>query len=163
MISVIKTDKKSARGLRNVLDGNLELFKGFEFNENGKLSNTLIAPHTSAINRETGEMKITIPSFIPEGMISAPPAATHFRLISGGSALDFENKKPEVSLDSTEEFPLNNVATREIVLNTKVPPNSTHTLFLALGIEFYQEMNKVMYRLMDESFNALAMVKVSPR
>jgi hypothetical protein len=162
MISVIKSDHKSARGLRNVLDGRLELFEGFEFNENGKLPNTIRAPYKPAIDRVTGEMKISIPSFIPQKMVSAPEAATHFKLISAGSALDFDSKKPEVSLDSSVELPLNNVATGEIVLQNMVPANSTHPLFLVLGIEFYQQVNQVMYRLRDESFNALAVVKVSP-
>jgi len=162
MISVIKADTKSKRGFRNVLDGKLDLFEGFEFNEKGKLSNTITAPYKPAIDRETGEMTISIPSFIPQKMVFAPAAATHFKFISGGSALEFESKKPEVSLDSSAELPLNNVATGEIVLNIKVPANSTHPLFFALGVEFYQEMNGVMYRLTDGSFNALAMVKVRP-
>ena len=161
MISVMQADTKSARGLRNVLDGNLELLEGFEFNEQGKLSVMLTAPYSSDINRETGEMKISIPAFIPQKMVTAPEAATHVRLVSGGAALDFENKNFKVDLQRSAELPLDNVAPNNIVLNNMLPANSTHPLFLALGVEFYQEVNDVLYRLRDGSFNAAAIVKVS--
>jgi hypothetical protein len=162
MISVVQADGKSERGLRNVLDGKLELVEGFEFNEHGKLSNIFRAPYSSAINRETGEMKISIPAFIPQEMVTAPPSATHLKLISGGAELDFENKAFKVDFNSSRELPLNNVGTPEIVLNNVVPVNSTQPLFLALGIDFYQEVNGVMYRLTDGTFNAMAIVKVHP-
>ena len=38
---------------------------------------------------------------------------------------------------------------------------STHPLFLAMGIEFYQEVNGTMYPLKNGAYNALALVKLS--
>ena len=163
MISVLQADTKSARGLRNVLDGRLELTERFEFNEQGKLTTILTAPYSSAINRETGELTVSIPPFIPEGLITAPQNATHFKLISGGAEVDFENKKCKLAVDHSPALPLNHVATNEIVLKNMVPANSTHPLFLVLGVEFYQLVNVVMYRLTDGSFKALAIVNVSAR
>ena len=147
--------------MRNVLNGKLELVEGFEFNEKGKLSVMLTAPYSSLINRETGEMKISIPAFIPQEMVIAPEAATHVGLISGGAELDFGNKNFKVDMQSSAKLPLNNVATNNIVLNNMVPANSTHPLFLALGVVFYQQVNEVLYRLTDGSFNALSIVKVA--
>ena len=161
MISVVHADTKSARGMRNVLDGKLELMEGFEFNEYGKLASILTAPYSSVINRETGELTVSIPSFIPQGMVTAPPSATHFKLISGGAELDFENQKCNVALNSSAELPLNGETTNNIVLNHMVPANSTHPLFLVLGIEFFQHVNEYVYPLRDRSFHALAIVKVS--
>ena len=103
--------------MRNVLNGKLELVEGFEFNEKGKLSVMLTAPYSSLINRETGEMKISIPAFIPQEMVIAPEAATHVGLISGGAELDFGNKNFKVDMQSSAKLPLNNVATNNIVLN----------------------------------------------
>jgi hypothetical protein len=163
MISVMQADTTSARGMRNMLDGKLELVEGFEFNENGKLGVTLRAPYTSHINRETGEMKISIPVFIPQQMIVAPEAATHVGFISGGAAVEFGSKNFKLDLQSSDKLALDNVTTNNIVLNNMVPANSTLPLFLALGVEFYQEVNGVLYRLRDGAFNAAAIVKVSPR
>jgi len=47
-----------------------------------------------------------------------------------------------------------------INLANAVTAASTHPLFLALGIEFYQEVNGQMYPLKNGAFNALALVKV---
>jgi hypothetical protein len=161
MISVLQADTRSARGMRSVTTGKVTLLEGFEFNEHGALSHTLVTSYTSDINRETGEMKISIPAFIAHEQIKAPAAATHFKLISGGAEMDFENGKFSVVTDSSAELPLNNVTTDEIILKNTVQANSTHPLFLALGVEFYQELNGSLYRLRDETFNALAIVKVS--
>jgi hypothetical protein len=51
-------------------------------------------------------------------------------------------------------------ATAVINLNNSVTANSTHPLFLVLGIEFYQDVN-VKYPLKNGAFNALSIVKVS--
>src|SRR5204862_7556982 len=47
MMRVIQADETSARGLRNVIDGEAELLSGFEFNGNGKLATTIYAPFTA--------------------------------------------------------------------------------------------------------------------
>ncbi len=52
-------------------------------------------------------------------------------------------------------------ATAVINLNNSVTANSTHPLFLVLGIEFYQDVNGVKYPLKNGAFNALSIVKVS--
>ena len=61
---------------------------------------------------------------------------------------------------STAVLPWDTNATAVIDLENTVTAASTHPLFLALGIEFYQEVNGQMYPLKNGSFNALALVKV---
>jgi hypothetical protein len=161
MISVLRADTKSPRGMRKVIEGNVELLEGFEFNEPGNLRTTFVAPNASDINRITGELKISIPPFNPLELVTAPPAATHFKFFSAGGAIDFENNSCTVDVHSGPELLLNDVQTEEIVFNNIVPANSTHTFFLLLGVEFIQQVNAAMYPLKDRSFNALAIVKVS--
>ena len=48
-----------------------------------------------------------------------------------------------------------------INLNNNVTANSTHPLFLVLGVEFYQDVNGVKYPLKNGAYNALSIVKVS--
>ena len=45
MINVLQADMTSIRGLRNVIDGEVDLLLGFEFNIRGKLGTTLFAPY----------------------------------------------------------------------------------------------------------------------
>jgi hypothetical protein len=161
MVKVVKADTTNPRGLRNVIDGEAELLEGFDFNVNSKLSTTIFAPYTATINRVSGELTVAIPSFIPLNMISAPAGATHFKITSAGVEVDFEQQTYVVQTQLTAELPWNNTATVAINLVNAVTANSTHPLFLALGIEFYQEVNGSMYTLKNGAFNALSLVKVS--
>lgn len=160
MMKVIQADATNPRGLRNVIDGEAELLLGFDFNINGKLGTTLYAPFTPTINRVTGEMVITLPPFIPLNMIKAPAGTTHFRINSAGVEVNFEQKQYVVDLKTTAQLPWNNTATAAITLTANVTANSTHPLFLALGIEFFQEVNGSMYPLKNGAFNPLALVNV---
>jgi hypothetical protein len=160
MVKVIQADATNPRGLRNVIDGEAELLEGFEFNKNGKLATTLFAPYTSLIDRVTGLLTVNIPSFIPSTMISAPSGTTHVKIISAGVEIDFENERFVVDAQETVQMPWDVNATPVIDLQSAVPANSVHPLFLALGIEFYQEVNGVMYPLKNGAFNSLALVKV---
>ncbi|HMK27178.1 MAG TPA: hypothetical protein VK483_14195 [Chitinophagaceae bacterium] len=161
MMTVIKADATNERGRRNIIDGETELLEGFDFNVNGKLSTTLFAPFTANINRVTGALAVNIPSFIPANVIQAPAGTTHFKIVSGGAEIDFENKTYVADKQSTVELAWDNTATAVINLDNAVTAASTHPLFLALGVEFLQEVNGAFYPLKNGAFNALSLVKVS--
>lgn len=160
MVKVIQADLISDRGLRNVIDGEAELLFGFEFNIRGKLGTSLYAPFTGSIDRVSGEAKVSILSFIPANMIAAPSGTTHFKIISGGAAIDFEAETFEFATSQTAILPWDVTPTALIDQVNALPPNSTNPLFLALGIEFYQQINGQMYPLKNGAFNPLAVVKV---
>ena len=160
MVKVIQADVTSVRGKRNVIDGEAELLEGFEFNIRSKLGTTLFAPFTAVIDRVAGTLIVNIPSFIPFNMVAAPSGSTHFKITSAGAAVDFENETFEVDTNETAQLPWDMAATAVINLANAVTANSTNPLFLALGIEFYQDVNGVKYPLKNGAYNALALVKV---
>ncbi|MGZ3821635.1 MAG: hypothetical protein ACXVB6_13645 [Mucilaginibacter sp.] len=102
-----------------------------------------------------------IPSFVPQNMIAAPVGASHFKIVSAGAEVDFENKTYTVNTDSSDLLPWDATATTLINLTSTLTPGSSLPLFLVLGIEFYQEVNGEEYPLKNGSFNALSIVKVS--
>jgi len=161
MVRVIQADLVNERGLRNVIDGEAELLEGFEFNIRGKLGTSMYAPYTGAIDRVTGAITVDIPPFVPVNMIVAPSGTTHYKIISGGASIDFEAELFEVQTSATGILPWDAVATVAVAHTNQVLANSTKPLFLALGIEFYQEVNGQMYPLKNGAFNPLALVKVS--
>ncbi|MBS1738850.1 MAG: hypothetical protein JSS98_20025 [Bacteroidetes bacterium] len=161
MLKVVQADAVNPRGERNVIDGEAELLQGFEFNINGKLGTTLYAPFTAAIDRVSGALTIDIPAFVPIHMIAAPGGSTHYKIISAGVEVDFENETYVIDTQDTAIQPWDATATAAISLANSLPAASTHPLFLALGVEFYQEVNGQMYPLKNGAFNALALVKVS--
>jgi hypothetical protein len=161
MVEVIQEDTTNPRGLRNVIDGEAELLESFEFNISGKLGTTLYAPFTGTIDRVAGTLTANIPAFVPINMIAAPGGTTHFKVVSAGAEVDFENETFVMSANASGVLPWDATATAVINLANAVTPNSTSPLFLVLGIEFYQEVNGQMYPLKNGAFNPLAIVKVS--
>jgi hypothetical protein len=161
MIKVIQADLVSIRGMRNVIDGEAELLQGFEFNIRGKLGTSLFAPFVGAIDRVTGTISVDIAPFIPANMIAAPSGTTHFKIISAGSEVDFEAETFVEAHSETAILPWDNTLTVAISQENAVTAASTKPLFLALGVEFFQEVNGQMYSLKNGAYNPLALVTVS--
>jgi hypothetical protein len=161
MVKVIQADVTNVRGLRNVIDGEAELLLGFEFNIGSRLEATLIAPYTVTIDRATGNTGVQIPAFDPRLLIAAPQGATHARIVAGGAVIDFENDTQVAAISQSADIDLSVVNQPAINLANALTANSTSPIFVALGIEFYQRVNNVMYPLSNGAFNALTLVQVS--
>jgi hypothetical protein len=80
---------------------------------------------------------------------------------TGSASIDFEAGVYESIQSSTDAIPVDGAATAASTLQNAVTANSTHPLFLLLGIEFYQVVNGASYTLKNGAFNALSLVKVS--
>ena len=65
-----------------------------------------------------------------------------------------------VMKSETVILPWDAVATAPVNHINNVTPASTKPLFLALGLEFYQEVNGQMYSLKNGAYNPLALVAV---
>lgn len=160
MMRVIQLDKTSERGQRNVIDGETELLQGFDFNENASFKQCFFAPYEVQLERDNGTAQVEIESFVPTDKIVYPEGATHFKIVSAATAVDFEADyfisivKDSGLLDlKAENIP-------PITLNNQLPNGLTHPLFYVLGVNFYQEVNDKMYPLNNGSYNALNIVKV---
>ena len=144
-----------------MIDGEAELLNGFEFNIRGKLGTSLFAPFVGVIDRVAGDITVDLAPFIPVNMIAAPSGTTHYKIISAGAEIDFEAETFVVSNSETGILPWDAVETVAISQTNPVTAASTKPLFLALGVEFYQEVNGAMYSLKNGAFNPLALVQVS--
>jgi hypothetical protein len=161
MMKVVKADATSDRGERNVLDGELELLEGFEFNEGGKLSQTFFAPFTASIDRANSAIAVQMPSFVPINMIAAPAEATHYQIVSAGGFIDFTTGGNGIITNATEAQPLGSEATVAAIHAFDAGASATQPMFIVLGIAFYQEVNGRNYSLKNGAYNALSIVKVS--
>lgn len=161
MVRVVKLDAVNLRGERNVIDGETELLEGFEFNVRGKLGSSFYARYTAGIDRATGKLTVDIPAFVPVNMIAAPAGTTHFKVISGGTEVDFTNETFVTDTKESDILPLDGTPTEAISLENSVTAGSTLPLFVAMGLEFFQQVNGVMYSLKNGAYNSLSLVKVS--
>jgi len=112
------------------------------------------------IDRVAGNLSINVPAFVPGNMIAAPQGATHVKLISAGVEIDFETGVYVMNTSQSAEIVIGPQNEAAIALNNAVTPASTKPLFLAFGVEFYQEVNGIRYPLKNGAYNALALVKV---
>ncbi|MET3878819.1 hypothetical protein [Chitinophaga sp. OAE865] len=161
MLRVIQADATNARGQRNVIDGEVELLNGFEFNANGRLGGTLYAPFAASIDRGTGVLKVDMPAFVPVNLLASPAGATHFQITIAGAEIDFEAETIVNATAAGAETAISATPTEVMNLSVNLTANSTRPLFLAMGIEFFQKVNGVSYSLKNGAYNALALVAIS--
>lgn len=161
MVRVLKADLTSVRGQRNVLDGELELLTGFEFNSTGNVSSTVFTPFSTEIDRVSGKLSVTFPAFDPKTGLYAVPGATHFKLKAGAAEIDFENEVQKSASQWSVSLALDAPVTTPISLECELSENSTHPLFLAVGIEFFQFVNGHEYPLSNGSYNGLVLSAIS--
>jgi hypothetical protein len=160
MTQVIKSDTVNARGSRTAGTGDLLLLKGFEFNAGAVLGSTVFAPYTVAVNRATGNVSISLPTFVPLSAIIVPQGATHFELLAGAAAIDFAAQTFQSASTQSAPIAWDANATAQITLSLTLPAGSTMPVFVVLGIQFYQQVNGSQYPLTDKSSNALSLVTV---
>jgi hypothetical protein len=160
MLRAIQKDQTNVRGARNIVEGELELLTGFDFNIEGKLNATLYAPFNTTVDRAGGSLAVDIPDFIPGNSIAFPSGATHFKILAGAAEVDFEEEVFNFSKAETGEILLDQNPTGDLNLNAGITAATDRDLFLVLGLEFMQEVNGAMYPLKNGAYNPLTIIEV---
>jgi hypothetical protein len=118
-------------------------------------------PLIHLIDRVTGNVTVSIPSFIPNEMIAAPVGTTHFRFSLAAAEIDFENQVFNTLSVQSAFVVWNNQPSGELDLAVQLPAASTHPLFALLDIEFVQDVNNAKYSVKNGAFNACSIIKVN--
>lgn len=160
MMKVVQSDSLNARGERNAANGDVTLLEGFEFNSGSQLDKMFFVPYEATIERAGGILTIDIPEFNPKQQITAPPGATHFRLIAGAAELDFAAGSYSSSTTQSADLVLSPNLQPALQLTHGVTAGSTKSLFLVFGIVFFQDVNTLLYSLRNGAYNALTIAKV---
>ncbi len=160
MMRVVKADTVNIRGGRTVVDGDLSLLKGFEFNINGILSLVLSVQYTHSYDRALGELTVSLPAFIPLDALSTQAGTTHFRINTAAVEINWADETFITDVKTSAEFPWDPVMLPAQSFTLNVTPASTKPVFLLLGIDFYQHVNGFTYPLKNGSFNSLAIINV---
>ena len=93
--------------------------------------------------------------------MASPAGATHFKILAAGAEIDFEAGTFVNGSAASAELPIDAAETAMMNLTVNVTDNSTKPLLLALGVEFYQQVNGALYSLKNGAYNALAPVDIS--
>lgn len=153
-------DSVSARGERKVSLGiqtteGKQLLKGFDFNNRAPLGSVFYG--TTTLDTTTGAL--TVAPFQPQILLRIPEGATHFSMQSAFLNLDFETGVSAITYSDEEVFPYGNTSVGTVLTPASVPTGTGTQLYLFL-IQFYQEVNSVLYPLNNGAFNVLHVVDV---
>ncbi len=160
MVKVLQTDAIHGKGERTVSNGNLLLLEGFQFNKNIVLNTVLKEPFIVTVDRPTGQLTVAFPSFVPDAKVSAPTGTTHYRIMTAAAEIDFVTGATVINRQVTANLPWDDNPAAALSLQQQVTPNSTHPLFLVLGIEFMIITNGQIIT-QSVGLNALQLIKVS--
>lgn len=160
LVKVIRADMTHPAGQRTIIARHTTLLEDFNFNRHGSLHKTFLAAYSASIDRTTGSFTVYVPTFNPSASLRTPSGATHLRFTACGVSADFESGVYESALVHSSEISLEKPIPGPISLSAKIPGAPSRPIFLALCLEFLQETNGEMSVLMDQAYNAMAIVKV---
>ncbi|TRX72577.1 hypothetical protein [Carboxylicivirga sp. M1479] len=161
ILKAIQADTTNRRGERNVLDGDLTLLKGFEFNNVASLESVLKLSYTVAFDRAAGGSQLAIEAFNPSKEIPKVEGATHVRFILATAAVDFNNQSYEVDVQEGADVEITALEQNALNVDCAISADSPHPVFIVVGVEYYQEVNGHMYALQTKTYNPMAIVEVS--
>ena len=87
-----------------------------------------------------------------------PQGATHFKVVRRAAEIDFATGNIVTDGQHSAPLALDGTPTAAINLANTLTANSTHSLFLLLGLQFFQEVYGVHYTLRNGAFNAMSVV-----
>ncbi len=158
MRRIISQDDVNARGKREVLPANIGDMLEFDFNKRVKLSNTFFKKAT--IQANAADVQMSIPEFIPITDIVTPQGATHGKFKFAAVVLDFPAEAFTVEVAESPEFLVAAAQPQAAqVYNLPIAAGSEGRAVLGtMSIEFFQEVNGVMYLLKNGSYNPMDVV-----
>lgn len=161
MREIIALDTTSVRGSRVVKKANAILrLPSFNFNGGASLSSTFFAPYTVGLAGAVAT--ITIPDFAPLLDVTIPQGATHVEIVAAAASIDWATGVySTATLVGPAPIEFGSVAEeQELTLTLPAAPAAGDTTVVAMGVNFYQEVNGQMYPLNNNASNPLAIVYV---
>lgn len=160
LVQIKNMDTLSVRGKRNVPAALASMIarsklRNFNFNDRAILSTIL--KNTYNVNTTTGI--ITLNNLVTSKDLNFPEGTTHVTFKGFWSRLDFVNSNSETSGTNSVTLPIDD-AVNNVVLTPAALPTSTGTDVFYLKIEFYQEINSILYPLKDNNRTSLAIIEV---
>ena len=157
---LISIDHISPRGKAIVRPENTKALLGFEMNSNCSLKSVFNTRFSTSLNRVTGVVGISIPSFIPTDRVHGPKGSTHYTIVATASTIDFAKKKYDVDSMDSDKMEISERLTEPMEIVLSLPPNTPHPVFIFLGLQFTQEIPGSSYAVAKYKMNPLCIVDV---
>lgn len=155
---VLKTDSSHEKGYRQVIDGDANLFRNFEFTADAKFNSVLFVQPTYSFDRATGNVTVGLPALDPAIMIHAPAKATHYRLTLSVATVDFAVETFGIFYTESTDIALNAGLAEALTLTAGVGANTTTAVFTALTIQFITTEGDDAVLIGGNKFNLMRMI-----
>jgi hypothetical protein len=160
MTDIKNLDTTSVRGERNVgvaiaQPAAKQMLDSLDFNINAILSSILYAPFT--IDTATGI--ISFAALTPINDIAFPTGATHITLSCAFANIDFATGISNIQFSNVVSLPIDGTTAPQTLTPVAVPTGTGTQIYL-LEIQFFQQVNSVLYSLKNGAYNALKIVDV---
>lgn len=160
MLGIKDMDRASVRGQRKVGVGIVtpeaqQLLLGFNFNGDAPFESIL--KKSFAVDMAAGTISLT--DLSPLRDIAFPPGATHVTISGAFASVDFIAGTGTMERTSAVNLPLTAAAVN-VSLSVPALPSINGTRLCLVRMTFFQAVNGVQYPLGNDTFNALAVVKV---
>lgn len=161
MHRIQKADSVNVRGQRAFLPENSRLLQGFEFNAGSSLSMMFGEQLHVTYNRESGNVSLVIPAFDPQRSVMLLKGATHIQFVLAAAEQTLDREViPRPTVTQSAYIPLIGLHEEE-TLAIELPAESPQVVYQLVGIETFQQVNKVYYPLLNNPYNVLTIVDVS--
>jgi len=160
VLKVIQSDQANPSGQRSIPNGNLDLLKGFEFNESCSLGQVLKAPFMLAPNAGNDTVSLEIPGFNPATHLRFPQNASHFQVFIGIAAIDFDKASYQSVIAETRPLSVESDADEPISLRCQLSDAGMDPRLLVVGIRFSESISGVYEPIRNAGYQALQIVEV---
>jgi hypothetical protein len=160
MHAVAKTDTRSKPHDRHATAGDLSLLAGFEFNNMLSLDRALPVKFTHSLDAVKGIAQLEVPSFNAHRKKAFPAGATHFRIVSCATVVDFEQGRYVNSIKTTALLPLSKKTPATIYQDHRLTVQPGKVLLQVMGIEFYRVVDDKAVLLKGGAMKILEAVQV---
>jgi hypothetical protein len=136
----------------------------FEFNTKKALNNLLYlnTGFEITLKKETGELKITIPSWKPSEGVLSVGGITHARIIISAAHIDFDKKKVTAKTTDSGFLPVKTkeVQAQDVIFQLSLQTAIKHPLFIALGIRSHQLVAQKYHELIGANNFGMIIIQV---
>ena len=161
MRAALTTDSVSLRGERTLQNADLSDLKGYNFNESALLDSCLLAPHISNFDAVAATNTIAIDAFVPVESLKAPAGATHFKIITAASEINFIEATNETSIEETEMTPIDENVFSGINHVHALRGKTDKKVLSFIAVKYYQYLNGEYNIMKNNEFNAMSIVDVN--
>jgi hypothetical protein len=163
LLNVIQADPVHKKGKREVLSGDLNALRGFEFKPESPLSGVLVAPYYTDINRAAGLVSFEIPALDASMGIVFPSGATHARLVV--AAVNLCSKPGSDGFEAKADVRYSDFLVADGLASKPLTVccagiDAENPLVVVVGVEFWQDVHGEMVSLAGGWCSSAAVVAV---